>query len=91
LSLRRLAVLVLALPFLSTRAQHASTATPGPFPAFDLGASPLALRGDARPGAFVSAVGRRAIAMGTEDGRFELWSWPVKWLHDLELSFRIPK
>jgi glycogen debranching enzyme len=29
--------------------------------------------------------------MGTEDGRFELWSWPIKWLHDLELSFRIPK
>lgn len=29
--------------------------------------------------------------MGTEDGRFELWSWPVKWLHDFELSFRIPK
>jgi len=91
LSLRRLAVLALALPFLSTRAQHASTATPGTVTAFDLGASPLALRGDARPGAFVSAVGRRAIAMGTEDGRFELWSWPVKWLHDLELSFRIPK
>jgi glycogen debranching enzyme len=29
--------------------------------------------------------------MGTEDGRLELWSWPIKWLHDLELSFRIPK
>jgi glycogen debranching enzyme len=91
LFLRRLAGLALALPLLSTRAQQASTATPGTIPAFDLGVSPLALRGDARAGAFVSAVGRRAIAMGTEDGRFELWSWPVKWLHDLELSFRIPK
>ena len=60
-------------------------------PWFDLGTSPLALTGDARPGMFVSAVGRRAIAMGTEDGRFELWSWPYKWLHDLALSFRIPK
>ena len=29
--------------------------------------------------------------MGTEDGRLELWSWPIKWLHDLELSFRVPK
>jgi aldose 1-epimerase len=60
-------------------------------PFFPLGDSPLALRGDVRPGMFVSAAGRRAIAMGTEDGRFELWSWPIKWLHDLELYFRIPK
>jgi glycogen debranching enzyme len=51
----------------------------------------LALTGDARPGVYLSAVGRRAIAMGTEDGRFELWSWPIKWLHDLELSFQVPK
>ena len=29
--------------------------------------------------------------MGTEDGRFELWSWPIKWLHDFELSFQVPK
>ncbi|MGQ0703072.1 MAG: hypothetical protein ACT4PM_08080, partial [Gemmatimonadales bacterium] len=60
-------------------------------PFFSLGESPLALRGEVRPGLFVSAVGRRAIAMGTEDGRFELWSWPIKWLHDFEIFFRIPK
>ena len=60
-------------------------------PHFPLGESPLALRGPARPGMFLSAVGRRAIAMGTEDGRLELWSWPIKWLHDLELWFRVPK
>lgn len=66
-----------------------SSATTIPF--FPLGESPLALRGPARPGQFVSAVGRRAIAMGTEDGPLELWSWPIKWLHDFELTFRIPK
>ncbi len=66
-----------------------SGATTIPF--FPLGDSPLALRGPARPGMFVSAVGRRAIAMGTEDGPLELWSWPIKWLHDFELSFRVPK
>ncbi len=60
-------------------------------PWFPLGSSPIALHGPARPGQFISAVGRQAIAMGTEDGRLELWSWPVKWLHDLELSFRVPK
>ncbi len=60
-------------------------------PFFSLGESPIALSGPARAGDFISAVGRRAIAMGTGDGRLELWSWPVKWLHDFELSFRVPK
>ncbi|HEV8453712.1 MAG TPA: hypothetical protein VGQ24_02400, partial [Gemmatimonadales bacterium] len=60
-------------------------------PYFPLGESPLALRGPARAGVFLSAVGRRAIAMGSEDGRLELWSWPLKWLHDFELWFRVPK
>lgn len=70
----------------------ASGATTIPFfPLFPGGDSPLALRGPARPGMFMSAVGRKAIAMGTEDGLLELWSWPIKWLHDFELSFRIPK
>ena len=63
----------------------------GTIPYFTLGESPLRLTGSARPGVFVSAVGRRAIAMGTEDGRLELWSWPIKWLHDFELSFQVPK
>jgi galactose mutarotase-like enzyme/glycogen debranching enzyme len=69
----------------------AADSTRGTIADFALGESPLRLTGDARPGVFLSAVGRRAIAMGTEDGRFELWSWPIKWLHDLELSFRVPK
>lgn len=60
-------------------------------PWFDLGRSPLALTGDVRAGVYLAAVGRRAIAMGTEDGRFELWTWPLKWMHDLELQFRVPK
>lgn len=58
---------------------------------FDLGASPLALAGDVRANTYLASVGRRAIAMGTEDGRFELWSWPLKWLHDFELFFRVSK
>ncbi|MEP7381424.1 MAG: GH116 family glycosyl hydrolase [Gemmatimonadota bacterium] len=58
---------------------------------FDLGRSPIELRGPARSGVYLASVGRRAIAMGSEDGRFELWSWPYKWLHDFQLSFRVPK
>lgn len=76
----------LALAAAIPAAAHAQTIAP-----FDLGRSPIALSGDARPGQYVSAVGRRAIAMGTEDGAFELWSWPYKWMHDLKLSFRVPK
>ncbi len=79
-----LAVLALAAAF--PAAASAQTIAP-----FDLGRSPVALSGDARPGQFVSAVGRRAIAMGTEDGAFEVWSWPYKWMHDFRLSFRVPK
>src|SRR5574338_745152 len=72
-----------------TRTVFDSATTTIPF--FPLGTSPLELRGPARPGMYLAAVGRRAIAMGTEDGRLELWSWPIKWLHDFELSFRVPK
>lgn len=69
----------------------ASDSTGATVPYFPLGESPLALAGDARPNVYVASAGRRAIAMGTEGGRFELWSWPIKWLHDLELFFRVPK
>jgi glycogen debranching enzyme len=70
----------------------ASTSLTGQtIPSFDLGQSPLTLHGEARAGAYLASVGRRAIAMGTEDGRFELWSWPLKWLHDFQLEFRVPK
>jgi hypothetical protein len=90
-----LATLWFAAPPLAAQPRATPAASPaaaaGTVPAFPLGESPIALRGDARTGVFVSAVGRRAIAMGTEDGRFELWSWPLKWLHDLELAFRVPK
>ena len=60
-------------------------------PPFDLGHSPLLLRGDARPNEYLASAGRRAIAMGTESGSLELWTWPIKWLHDFELQFRVPK
>jgi len=83
---RSLALLALALAVAVPAAAPAQTIAP-----FPLGSATVPLTGDARPGQFVSAVGRRAIAMGTEDGAFELWSWPYKWLHDMRLSFRVPK
>ncbi|HSQ33107.1 MAG TPA: hypothetical protein VLN49_24805, partial [Gemmatimonadaceae bacterium] len=61
-------LLLFASPLALAPAQQRAGATTT-VPPFALGASPLALRGDVRPAAFISAVGRRAIAMGTEDGR----------------------
>ncbi|MES3035444.1 MAG: GH116 family glycosyl hydrolase [Gemmatimonadota bacterium] len=90
-------VAMLAASLTHTLAAQPATARPvadssaGTIPFFPLGPGFMALRGPARPGTYLSAVGRRAIAMGTEDGRFEFWSWPIKWLHDFELSFRVPK
>jgi glycogen debranching enzyme len=48
------------------------------------------LTGPARPWAYVSAIGRRAAAMGTETGSFEAWAWPLKLLHGFELAFKTP-
>ena len=76
-TLRSLVPLLFAAPIgvaLAQQRTDAGSTTAPTIPAFALGESPLALRGVARPGAYLSAVGRRAIAMGTEDGRFELWS-----------------
>jgi hypothetical protein len=50
--------------------------------------SALNLTGPSRSGAYVGAIGRRAIAVGTEQGDFEIWAWPVKLLHNLALTFR---
>ncbi len=52
--------------------------------------SSLSLDGPARPGAYVAVTGRRAAVFGDEAGSLELWSWPVKLVRDLELSFGIP-
>ncbi|HWA59267.1 MAG TPA: hypothetical protein VG692_18585 [Gemmatimonadales bacterium] len=50
----------------------------------------IEFEGPARAGAYVSAIGRRAIAMGTEQGGFEIWAWPLKLLHGFELRFQTP-
>lgn len=81
--------ILLALLLLSASIVQGQTR--GTIAEFSLGENAIALTGDARPNVFVSAVGRRSIAMGSEDGRFELWTWPIKWLHDFQLSFRVPK
>ena len=53
-------------------------------------ASPIDLVGPARPGGYVSAIGRRAAALGSETGSFEVWAWPLKLLYGFELAFKTP-
>jgi glycogen debranching enzyme len=48
------------------------------------------LTGPARLDGYVSAIGRRAALIGTETGRFEAWTWPLKLLHGFELAFKTP-
>jgi hypothetical protein len=50
----------------------------------------LALRGPARSGGYVGVEGRKAAAFGTETGDLEVWTWPLKLLHDFRLSFQTP-
>ncbi len=78
----------------------ASAATPAPLRAqaptalqpavLPWSAGPLALRGPARPGAWVGVEGRRAAALGTETGDFEIWTWPLRVLHGFSLAFQTP-
>ncbi|NIR42744.1 MAG: hypothetical protein GWN99_02615 [Gemmatimonadetes bacterium] len=59
-------------------------------PKFDIEVSSIQLEGIARPGVYLGGVGREAAFFGAETGAFEAWAWPVKLLHDFELSFKIP-
>ncbi len=51
----------------------------------------IALRGPARPGAYIADMGRRAALFGDETGSFEVWVWPLKLVHDLRLAFKVPE
>jgi glycogen debranching enzyme len=52
--------------------------------------SHLDLLGPARAGSYIGVVGRRSIAMGTEQGDLEVWTWPLKLLHGFNLRFQTP-
>lgn len=60
-------------------------------PRFPLDTGALTLRGPARAGVYLGDQGRRAALLGDEAGRFEVWTWPLKLVRDLELAFKIPE
>jgi glycogen debranching enzyme len=62
----------------------------GVVPRFEKPESPLALAAAVRPWAYAEASGRKAAALGREDGTFEAWVYPLKVLHDFGLTFQTP-
>jgi glycogen debranching enzyme len=58
-------------------------------PKFEVQYSPIQLEGPARQGIYLGGVGRAAAYFGQETGSLEAWAWPVKLLHEFELSFKI--
>jgi len=66
-----------------------AVAAGGTIPRFAFDPSPIALSGEAQGGRFMEASGRRAAFLGHEDGGFEAWAYPLKVLHNFDLSFGV--
>ena len=43
----------------------------------------------ANPTHYFDAIGRRAAVFGKQDGKFEVWVWPIKVLHGFRLEFQL--
>ncbi len=87
-----LALLMLAVAPSVTRAQTAQPLNfapeKGAWPVGSLADDEWVLRGPARPGAFIDAIGPSAVWMGTEQGILEAWIWPWKIFHQFNLAAR---
>ena len=57
-----------------------------PVPAFSLDSNPLVIERAARSTQPFSVVGQQGAILGQQDGTFELWSLPVKVLHEAHLT-----
>ncbi|MGE5360746.1 MAG: hypothetical protein ACM3NQ_17150, partial [Bacteroidales bacterium] len=76
-------------PAVVGQAAPARAVAPTVVPRFARGANPIALTGAARPSRYMEASGQKAAFLGREDGSFEAWVYPLKVLHDLNLSFGV--
>lgn len=57
-------------------------------PKFD-GDSGLKWEETANPTHYIDAIGRKAAIFGKQDGKFEVWLWPIKVLHGFRLEFKL--
>ena len=84
-----LAVLAVVVSVTAIFAAEKAEPVKGTVPRFTLEPNPIALAGEARPSRFMEASGRRAAFLGREDGSLEAWAYPLKLVHDFNLSFSI--
>lgn len=59
----------------------------GTVPAFAFEPCAIRLSRPARPGTYFDKVGRKFAVLGSEDGAFEAWAWPLKLFRDFRFSF----
>jgi hypothetical protein len=59
----------------------------GTIPAFGFEPCAIRLSRPARPGTYFDKIGRKFAVLGSEDGSFEAWAWPLKLLRGFEFSF----
>jgi glycogen debranching enzyme len=81
------------LLLLAAQLSTPATAQTGPtgVPRFPFDADAVTLSGPARAGVYLGDEGRRAALLGEETGSFEVWTWPLKLVRNLELAFKVPE
>src|SRR5512142_2090307 len=87
--LARLVVFAVCIAAFTARPAGQQPASRDVIPRFARQPNPIALTGAARPSRYMEASGQRAAFLGREDGSFEAWVYPLKVLHDFNLSFGV--
>lgn len=82
---------LLALAWAPPGARAAGPEPLAAVPRFAVEASPIGLRGDARPRQYLGVVGPRSAWLGLETGEAELWVHPLKLASGFRLGFRVPE
>ena len=81
------AAVILLLAGLASVPVPAVGAQEGTVPVFGFEPCAIRLSRPARPGTYFDKVGRKFAVLGSEDGAFEAWAWPLKLFRDFRFSF----
>ncbi len=84
--MKRIAVVSIVSVMLSALAP-AARPQEGTVPAFGFEPCAIRLSRPARPGTYFDKIGRKFAVLGSEDGSFEAWAWPLKLFRDFRFSF----
>ncbi len=84
--MKRIAVITI-LAVLGPALASAARSREGTVSAFGFAPCAIRLSGPARPGTTFDKVGRKFAVLGSGDGSFEAWAWPLKLFRNFEISF----